>query len=193
MGGKHQRQMQEKDKASCPLSLYVSLLTSRAFLLFTFLLHICLAGLCWLFMFLNATLTQIWNRQVVIQAVGLYLFMQSATKCWNGKKLKPNLQWPIHRHQGHHQSGTGALRYRLKSGDLARAGLMNQLCPLVKPLLVPTQYVYSLALLFSSTSCVCTSRLEKMLAYRHCNSQGLWRTPVEMVICFKHVIFLRMT
>lgn len=141
--------MQEKDKASRPLSLYVSLLTSRALLMFTFLLCICLPELCWLFMVFNATLTQIWNRQVVIrQWVCIWLFMQSAMKCWNGKKLKPNLQWPIQGHQSHHQSGTGALRYRLKSGDLARAGLMNQLCPLVKPLLVPTQYIYSFCFAF---------------------------------------------
>lgn len=74
--------MQDKDKACCPLSLYVSLLTPKALLMFTFPLCICLAGLCWLFMFFNATLTQIWNRQVVIQAVGLYLtlLMQSAMK-----------------------------------------------------------------------------------------------------------------
>lgn len=161
--------MQEKDKAWCPLSLYVSLLTSRALLMFTFLLCICLPGLCWLLLFFNATLTQIWNRQVVIQAVCLYLtlLMQPAMKCWNGKKSKPNLQWPIHRHESHHQSGTGALRYRLKSGDLARAGLMNQMCPLVKPLLVPTQYIYSFALLFSSTSCV------YLQARKHVGSQAL--------------------
>lgn len=65
--------MQEKDKACCLLCLSVSLLTSRALHMFVFLLHLCLAGLCRLFVFLNATVTQIWNRQVVIQAVGLHL------------------------------------------------------------------------------------------------------------------------
>lgn len=61
--------MQEKDKACCFLRPNVSLLKSRALLMFAFLLCFCLAGLRWLFVFLNATVTQIWNRQVVIQAV----------------------------------------------------------------------------------------------------------------------------
>lgn len=75
--------MQEKDKSSCLLCLYFSLVISRALLMFDFLLCFCLVGLYRLFVLLNATVTQIWNRQVVIQAVGLCLslLMQSATNC----------------------------------------------------------------------------------------------------------------
>lgn len=75
--------MQEKDKAFCLLRLYVSLLTSRVLLIFAYHFYFCLAGLCWLFVFLNATMTQIRKRQVAIQAAGFYLtlLMQSAMNC----------------------------------------------------------------------------------------------------------------